>query len=153
VARADQSEITLRLVIEAPVPDVVYSLQDPKNQPVDARRSKRGAPIVFEFPIRVAPGPRFSGDQVRREGPERRFVYVAIGKQAGDATSCWDRRMKIDIHTIAQRLLDQAAKGRILEAVIAGTGTDGTPTCATVKPLRAWRAVSPAGARPAVRRK
>lgn len=130
----------MRLVVDGPVPQVVYSLQDKQNRPVDAKRST-GAPLVFEFPIRVGDGPAFFGDQVRREGPIRRFVYLAIGKQAGDAGSPWDRRMKIDIHAIAQRLVDQAIKGKVLEAAVSGTGTDGTPACATVVPLRAWRAV------------
>ena len=60
------------------------------------------------------------------------FIYIAIGKQAGDAASPWSRRMKIDIHTITQSLLDQALAGKVLEATIPGTGKDGTPACATV---------------------
>jgi Family of unknown function (DUF5990) len=84
---------------------------------------------------------RRASEQVRREGPLRRFVYIAIGKQAGDRASAWDRRMKVDIHTLGQPLLDQALTGKILELAIAGTGPDGTPACATVTPLRPWRCV------------
>jgi hypothetical protein len=58
---------------------------------------------------------------VRREGPERRFVYIAVGVQAGQH-STWSRRMKIDVHTIAKAMIDEALKGMILEAVINGTG-------------------------------
>lgn len=49
--------------------------------------------------------------------------------------------MKIDVHTIGAELVAAAARGKVLEVFVAGTGTDGTPACATVKPARAWRAV------------
>jgi hypothetical protein len=138
--RADQTEIRMRLVIDSPVPGVAYSLQDKKSQPVDVKVSK-GPALAFEFPIRIADGPKFFGEQVRSEGPERRFVYIAIGEQAGQKGSCWSRRMKIDIHTIPQALLDKAVRGKVLEATLKGTGKDGTPSCATVSPSQPWRAV------------
>ncbi len=138
--RLDQTEIHLRFVIETPVLDVIYSLQDKKSQPVDAKRSK-GAALVFNVPIRVADGPKFYGELVRTEGPERRFVYIATGKQAGQVESCWSRRMKIDIHTIPEPLIAEAKAGKVLEAVINGAGSDGTPACASVPLAKAWRAV------------
>jgi hypothetical protein len=141
MTRADQIEVRMRLVIENPVPGVVHSLQDKRNHPIDAVSSKSGEALTFEFPIRIAPGPKFYGEQVRSEGPERRFVYIAIGQQAGDGGSCWNRRMKIDIHDIAPALLERATKGKVLEGSVQGTGKDGTPACATV-PARPWRAVS-----------
>ncbi|GGE51863.1 hypothetical protein GCM10011317_07720 [Niveispirillum cyanobacteriorum] len=92
--------------------------------------------MAFDFAIRVAPGPKFFGDQVRREGPERRFVYVRIGQMAGDPASPWSRRMKIDIHDIDPDLLDRAARhGGVIETTIIGTGADGTPACATLRPI------------------
>lgn len=139
--RADQTEIHLRIVIENPVPGVAHSLQDKKNQPVDAKSSKGGKPLAFDFPVRIADGPKFYGEQVRSEGPERRFAYIAIGTLAGDAASCWTRRMKIDIHDIKPALLEKATKGKVLEVVINGTGKDGSPVCATVKAAQTWRAV------------
>lgn len=74
--------ITLRLVIADPVAGVGYSLQDAKGAPVDARVAGDG-PLVFEVPATVAPDGRLTGPFVRREGPARRFVYIAIGGQAG----------------------------------------------------------------------
>jgi hypothetical protein len=138
--RLEQTEIHLRFVIEIPVPDVVYSLQNKNNQPVEAQRSK-GATLVFDFPVRVSDGPKFYGEQVRSEGPERRFVYIATGKQAGQAESCWSRRMKIDIHTIPEPLIAKAKAGKVLEAIIKGAGSDGTPACASVPLAKPWRAV------------
>lgn len=141
MANKDQAEIQMRLVIDNPVPGVAHSLQDKKSQPIGAQISKDGKPLAFDFAIRVSPGPKFYGEHVRSEGSERRFVYIAIGEQAGQKGSCWSRRMKIDIHQITQAMLDKAVKGKVLEATLNGTGKDGTPSCATVSPSQPWRAV------------
>ena len=138
MARADQAGINMRLVIEAPVPGVTHSLQDKKNRPVDPKVSAAGEPLRFDFPIRIAPGPKFYGEQVRAEGPERRFVYIAVGRPAGAHDPVWSRRMKIDIHDIPQALLDRARAGQRLVGTLNGTGADGTPACATVRVER-WR--------------
>ena len=137
MARADQTEIRARIVIERPVAHVLHSLQQ-DDAPLDPKASKGGEPLAFEFPLRIAPGPKFFGKQVRREGKERRFVYIRIGQAAGQHLSPWTRRMKIDIHDIDPALLDAAAKGGVLEGTIDGTAKDGTPACATVRPVR-WR--------------
>lgn len=141
MARTDQTEIRMRLVIENPVLGVAHSLQDKESHPIDAKTSKDGKPLAFDFQIRIGPGPKFYGEHVRSEGPERRFVYIAIGEQAGQKGTPWSRRMKIDIHKIAQPFLDKAVKGKVLEAIIEGKGKDDTPACASVPFKRPWRAV------------
>jgi len=128
-----QTEIRMRIVIEQPVPGVLHSLQAGDDRPLDPKLSKTGEPLAFDFPVRIAPGPKFFGDQVRREGPERRFVYIRIGQSAGQHGSEWSRRMKIDIHDLGHELLDAAIAGGTLELTVNGTGKDGTPACATVK--------------------
>jgi hypothetical protein len=86
-------------------------------------------------------GMALCGDQVRREGPARRFIYIRVGQLAGESSSPWSRRMKIDIHDIANDLLDRAADGGgVIETTVIGTGKDGTPACATVRPT-GWRIV------------
>jgi len=133
MARAEQSEIRMRIVIENPVAGVLHSLQSKDGFPLDPKRSNEGEPLAFEFLIRVAAGPKFFGDQVRREGPVRRFVYVRIGQSAGDHLSPWSRRMKIDVHDLEQELLDRAAaSGGVVQITVNGTAKDGTPACATV---------------------
>jgi hypothetical protein len=133
MARADQTEIPTRIVIENPVPGVLHSLQTGDTGILDPKRSQAGEPLTFDFPMRIAPGPKFFGDQVRREGPTRRFVYIRIGQSAGDHGSAWTRRMKIDVHDIPQDLLDRAMAGEgTVELTVNGTGKDGTPACATV---------------------
>lgn len=137
MAKADQVQIPMRIVIENPVAGVLHSLQAKDSHPLDPKRSTAGEPLAFDFPIRVAPGPKFFGDQVRREGPQRRFVYIRVGQSAGEWSSPWSRRMKIDIHDIEQTLLDRAAAGEGVVAIfVNGTGKDGTPACATVPAIR-----------------
>ena len=135
--RADQTEIRARIVIEQPVVGVLHSLQQ-DDAPLDPRRSQAGEPLAFDFPLRIASGPKFFGPQVRREGPVRRFVYIRIGTSAGDRASPWTRRMKIDIHDIGQALLDEAMQGGVLVGTINGTAKDGSPACATIRPV-SWR--------------
>lgn len=131
--------ITLRLTIADPVPGVRYSLQqdDMPFEPVTAT----GAALSFDVPIRLADDNRVLGPFVRREGKERRFVYIRIGTSAGDHASEWSRRAKIDIHDIPPALLDRARAGAVLEVVLPGRAKDGTPACATVRPNAGWRAL------------
>ncbi|MEP9352946.1 DUF5990 family protein [Xanthobacter sp. KR7-65] len=135
MARTNETEIRLRILIEQPVPGVLHSLQGKDEAPLDPKQSSAGEALAFDFAIRVAPGPKFFGDQVRREGPERRFVYIRIGQLAGDPASPWSRRMKIDIHDLGPDLLDGAMTGRIIETTVLGTAKDGTPACATIRPI------------------
>jgi hypothetical protein len=135
MAQAGQTVVKLRIIIEQPVIGVLHSLQAKDEQPLDPKYSREGEPLLFDFPVRIGPGPKFFGDQVRREGPVRRFVYIRVGQYAGDPSSPWSRRMKIDIHDIGNDLLDRAANsGGVIETTVIGTGKDGTPSCATVRP-------------------
>jgi hypothetical protein len=136
MARTERRAVAMRIVIEQPVPGVRHSLQDRNGGPLDPKASAAGEPLVFDFTIGVEPGPRFFGDQVRREGPQRRFVYIRIGDLAGDPASPWSRRMKIDIHDMPAALLEAAEGGTRIELVVGGTGKDGTPACATVPVMR-----------------
>lgn len=136
MAQTGHSVINLRIVIERPVIGVLHSLQAKDESPLDPKCSREGEALPFDFQIRMGAGPKFFGDQVRREGPVRRFVYIRVGQLAGDPTSPWSRRMKIDIHDIGNDLLDLAAKsGGVIETTVIGTASDGTPTCATVRPM------------------
>ena len=139
MTRADRTEIRMRIVIDEPVPGVLHSLQSKDGHPLDPKKSDKGEPLAFDFPISFAPGPKFFGDQVRREGPARRFVYIRVGQSAGDHASPWSRRMKIDIHDIEPKLLERAASnGGAVEIRVNGTGKDGSPACATVHRSKVW---------------
>lgn len=122
----------LRLITDDPFPGVHYSLQDAKNQPVNPVIATQ-APLIFEVPVTVKDG-KLTGPFVRREGSVRRFVYIAIGGQAGDG-QIWSRRAKIDVHDIPADLLT----AEILECHLPGRAKDGGPACATVRPIGGWR--------------
>lgn len=130
--------ITLRLRIQDPFPGVAYSLQNKKSEPV-GQVIAGDNPISFDVLVRVAPGPKFYGDFVRSEGTIRRFVYIAIGEQAGQRPSAWSRRAKIDIHLLSAELLERALAGEVLEAQLPGKAKDGGPACATLHPVGGWR--------------
>ena len=128
--------VTLRLIIDDPVPGVRYSLQK-DDMPFEPRTAGDG-PLAFEVPITLQPDGRMTGPFVRREGSVRRFVYIRIGTSAGDHAAAWSRRAKIDIHDIPKALLVPNA---LLEVHLPGRGKDGSPACATVRPVSGWRPV------------
>ncbi len=128
--------VTLRLIIDDPVPGVRYSLQK-DDMPFEPRTAGDG-PMAFELPVTLHPDGRMTGPFVRREGPVRRFVYIRIGTSAGDHASAWNRRAKVDIHDIPKALLVPDAR---LEVHLPGRGKDGSPACATVRPVTEWRPV------------
>jgi hypothetical protein len=134
---AARQQIRLRLTIKDPVPGVAYSLQNKKNEPVRMVVAQ-DLPVSFDVPIDVVPGPRFLGEFVRSEGPTRRFVYIAIGAQAGDSSSLWSRRAKIDIHDLPIELLGKALAGGVVEALLPGRDKDDGPACATLRPIGSW---------------
>lgn len=133
--------VLLRFVISDPVAGVTYSLQDKRSVPVHPQVAGTG-PLSLNVPVQFAPGSKLSGEFVRREGPVRRFVYIAIGAQAGDRDSPWDRRAKIDVHTIPHDLLAQAVAPRVIECQLPGRARDGGPACATIQPLAGWRLIN-----------
>ena len=65
---------------------------------------------------------------------DRRFVYIAIGGAASGAPVV-SRRAKIDVHDIPAALLKP---GAVIATSLPGRGKDGTPACATVRPLTPW---------------
>jgi hypothetical protein len=133
----------MRIVIEQPVISVLHSLQDREGNAFDPKRSngRRAARVRLYDPNCARPEILRRPSDTR--GAERRFVYIRIGQLTGDLAAPWTRRMKIDIHDIAQQLLDRATNdGRTVELSVIGTSQDGTPACATVlatRRLAVWR--------------
>jgi hypothetical protein len=71
--------------------------------------------------------------------PTGRFLYIDIGKSAGQADSDWDRRLKVPLGGISWEMIERAADPElVLEARLPGTGRDGGPSCATVHPPFGW---------------
>jgi hypothetical protein len=133
---AGGSNVTLKLSVVKPPEGVAHSLQGKDGEIVDACIST-GKTIVFKVPVRLEEGKtgwRFLGDFVRTEGKTRRFIYVGIGKHAGQPDTCWDRRAKVDLPDVTQAMIDVARSGKVvLEGSYDGTDGKGEPACATVK--------------------
>jgi hypothetical protein len=104
---------------------------------VQTQRST-GADRHFTFAVRVtgdraAGPPRFVGPFAQGP-PTARFIYIDVGKLAGQADGAFERRIKVPLAGITWDLIGP----RLLEARIPGTGRDGGPSCATVRPVGGW---------------
>jgi hypothetical protein len=129
-------------VLATPPRGVDFGLQQGRGsgyETVQTRRSD-GEDLTFEFTVEIKAQlngvqPDFGGPFV--QGPRgERFVYLDIGTLAGQADSCWSRRMKIPLSGITWPMI---RRGGVLEARVPGTGRDGGPTCATVKEFGGWK--------------
>ncbi|HEV7683957.1 MAG TPA: DUF5990 family protein [Pyrinomonadaceae bacterium] len=143
-------ELTLRIIVEQPPAGVYFGLQKGggNNYETVQTVTSKTADLQFEFSVRVGEGkegqPNFLGPFA--QGPTHsRFVYIDIGTCAGQANTPWTRRLKVPLSGITWELIEQASRSAAsaLEARVAGTGKDGGPNCATVKPFSGWK-TSPA---------
>lgn len=142
-----ETELHLRIILEAPPPGVAYGLQKGKGSNFEVQqtqRSKKGADLLFEFPVRAIEDarkePNLLGPYV--QGPTGgRFVYINIGVYAGQADSPWSRRIKVPLQGITSAMLAAARDGKrvTLTARVRGTAADGSPSAATVKTQDGWK--------------
>ena len=142
-----ERELTFRVVLQEPPSGVDFGLQIGRGagyKTVQKQRS-RGQDLHFEFSVTVMAAnnkaaPDFRGPVV--QGPAgQRFVYIDIGTCAGQIDTPWSRRLKIPLIGITPVMIDRASvDGRtVLETRVPGTGRDGGPACATVKPFHGWK--------------
>lgn len=131
--------LILRLTIVDPIPGLRYSLQDAKGEPVSPKTAS-SAHLSFDAPVRYDSG-RWLGELVRREGAQRRFIYIALGRLAGDQESEIAGRAKVDIHDIPPDLVETAGRG-VIEVKLPGVGKRGGPALATLQALEPWRIVA-----------
>jgi hypothetical protein len=145
-----ESEITLQIILIKPTPDVVFGLQkgSGNNYETVQKQIPTSNDLSFKFTINVKGDrskdkfPRFSGSFV--QGPsDNRFVYIDIGKCAGQSDSIWSRRLKIPLTGIDWHDIDSLSGNSILQASVPGIGKDGGPNCATVKPFEGWHLKHP----------
>ena len=141
------SEVPLRVVLVAPPAGVLFGVQHGKGNDYTTilTQISKGADLAFEFTLTVKERvgdepPNFLGPL--SQGPVAgRFVYIDVGTYAGQADSCWQRRIKMPLGGITWELIEKAmAKPNlILEARFPGTAKDGGPSCATIKPIDGWK--------------
>ncbi len=142
-----ESELRLRIVLLAPPAGVDIGLQEGSGSTYRTiqRQRSRGGDLVFQGSVRAKDDrkdgqPNFLGELV--QGPrDARFLYLDIGRYAGQENTPWSRRIKIPLGGITWELIHRAAADprTFLEARLPGTGKDGGPSCATVKPLDGWK--------------
>jgi len=145
-----ESKLTLRIVLERPPADVDFGLQKGRGSEYETIQTQRSSTkdLSFEFSIALKANnrnaaPDFSGSFVQGAQGER-FVYIDIGTYAGQKETSWSRRLKVPLSGITWDLIDRMGKpGSVLEARVPGTGKDGGPSCATVKPFNGWKLASP----------
>jgi hypothetical protein len=136
----EELELTLRIILEKPPAGVDFGLQKGGGNDYEVVQTQRSgtSDLRFDFTVRVKTAkdgsPNFLGPFVHGPVGER-FVYIDVGTAAGQRDSLWTRRIKIPLRGIEW---DAIKSGNRLEAQIPGTGKDGTPTCATVKPFSGW---------------
>ncbi len=146
-----ETELKFRVVLEKPPAGVDFALQKGKGsnfEIVQKQRSGAGD-LTFEFPALAKPGsgsalPNLLGPFV--QGPTgERFVYIGIGAFAGQTDTNWSRRLKVPLSGITTAIVDQARESprAVLETRVPGTGKDGEPNCATVKPFAGWKLAQP----------
>lgn len=142
-----ETEINLQIILTQPPPNVLFGLQRGSGNMYETLQKQKSASenLLFTFPIKIKGDkekdafPKFSGLFV--QGPAGgKFVYIDIGTCAGQTDTMWSRRLKIPLTGITWELIEQlmADPALLLETKVPGTGKDGGPNCATVKPFKGW---------------
>jgi hypothetical protein len=142
-----EREVMFRIVLQKPPAGVDFGLQRGRGALYETVQKQRsmGHDLRFEFSLDVRPAskanaPDFRGPMV--QGPVgERFVYIDIGTYAGQTNTPWSRRLKIPLVGMTWAVLERVSTdpGAVLETRVPGTGRDGGPTCATVKPFDGWK--------------
>ena len=145
-----EAEITLQIILIKPTANVSFGLQkgSGSNYETVQKQIPASNDLSFKFTIKVKGDsskeeiPKFSGSFV--QGPaDNKFVYIDIGKCAGQFDSTWSRRLKIPLTGITWKDIDSLSGNSMLQASVPGTGRDGGPNCATVKPFGGWHLKHP----------
>ena len=140
-----EREITLQIILIKPTPGVMFGLQkgSGSNYETVQKQIATSIDLPFTFTIKVKGDkskeklPKFSGSFV--QGPANgQFVYIDIGTYAGQSDTIWSRRLKIPLTGITWEDIDSLSGNSMFQASVPGTGKDGGPNCATVKPFGGW---------------
>ncbi len=138
----------LRIILQKPTNNIDFGLQKGSGSKYETEQTQRsnGQDIHFNFAISVKgekqkdPLPKLTGPFV--QGPSSdKFIYIDIGTYAGQTDTIWSRRLKIPLAGIGWEIVDLISTDSkfILETTVPGTGRDGRPNCATVKPFDGWK--------------
>ena len=141
-------DLPIRIILENPPAGVDFGVQKGKGNQYETIQKQRSNNNDLSFELKISVNesqtslPNFTGPYV--QGPlNERFIYIDIGTYAGQIDSAWSRRLKIplrDISSATVKLL-LTDSSFILETKVPGTGKDGGPNCATVKPFSGWHLI------------
>lgn len=142
------THITIHIILEKPPVGVDYGVQQGSGTNYDSIQKQRSQGEDLRFTVALtlkSPTdelPVFTGPFAQGP-PKERFVYLNIGKSAGQWDSVWSRRLKIPLKSITPEMIRHALadSGAVLEIKVPGTAKDGTPTCASVKGGEGWKVV------------
>jgi len=141
--------LTFRIVLQKPPAGTDFGLQKGRGNAYETVQKQRstGGDLRFEFTVEAKSGasgaaPTLLGPYVQGP-PDARFVYIDIGAAAGQHDAQWSRRLKIPLRDIPWEAIKPVAEDSpaVFETHVPGTGKDGGPTCATVKPFAGWKLV------------
>lgn len=141
-------KLILRIILSNPTVGVVFGLQQGSGSQYETIQKQKctsqelifSCPVIFIGDENKDPQPKPSGPFVQGSAPNK-FIYIDIGTCAGQTDTPWSRRLKIPLSGITWYLLHQLAANPtlVLGTQVEGTGRDGGPNCATVKPFPGWQ--------------
>jgi hypothetical protein len=140
-----ESEISLQINLIKPPKEVVFGLQKGSGKKYETvqKQISTSNDLTFTCTIKVKGDrsknklPILSGSFVQGSG-DNKFVYIDIGTYAGQSNTIWSRRLKIPLIGITWKEIDSLPGNSMLQTNVPGTGRDGGPNCATVKPFEGW---------------
>jgi hypothetical protein len=143
-----ESIVTLQIILNKPPAGVLFGLQkgSGSNSETIQKQMSGSGDLTFAFDVSV------KGDKLKEEIPKLtgpfvqgpaggKFVYIGIGTYAGQLNTVWSRRLKVPLSGITWDLLGSLTEQTVLQTTVPGTGKDGGPNCATVKPFAGWVAI------------
>lgn len=142
-------ELPLRIILVSPPAGVVFGIQKGTGSHYETifLQESDSNDLQFDFKILLketkTSSYSFAGPIVQGP-PTERFIYIDIGTAAGQTNSEWTRRLKIPLRDIPFETIQQILNNSslVLETRVPGTGKDGGPNCATVKPFSGWQMIS-----------
>ena len=144
--RTERFDLPLRIVVQDPVPGLAIALQR-KAELVGAATGS-GEHLAFDLEVSVEGSlpdgrPRLLGPYVQGP-PAERFVYLCVGRYAGQADSPWGGRVKVPLGALSWVLIEALAQGGRIEGRIGGRGRKDGPALASVPLLDpGWRPAGP----------
>lgn len=143
-----EQELTFRIILLNPTQGVLFGLQKGSGNKYETIQKQKGTAgeLMFDCPVMVKgdeqkdPLPRLTGPFVQGAAPNK-FIYIDIGTYAGQMDSPWSRRLKIPLSGITWDVMKRLNSDPkvVLVTRVEGTGRDGGPNCATVKPFAGWQ--------------